>query len=227
MFFLCRVPERARFIATRSPPLYSPIRVVSCESAAPSQWWNRQIEGLFLLLLRLKSPKIQFGRVLLDCESSLTRGHWAAGAAVNDCRVAVMIMAPCGMEFESEVLGAKQEQHLTINNLLLFSPCVCVYVCFSFCVCCFYVFWSSPRSIMVSLYGSSPQVKRLVQTALAAVAAAPSAALSSSFVTHSWPGQMVSTQVAIYRTSGVVSVFDEPPCVAFYPWKEEQSILLW
>lgn len=52
--------------------------------------------------------------------------------------VAVMIIAPCGMEFESEVLGAKQEQHLTINNLLLFSPClyVSVFVCVVF-ICVF------------------------------------------------------------------------------------------
>lgn len=42
---------------------------------------------------------------------------------------------------------------------------------------------------MVSLYGSSPQVKCLVQTGLDAV--------SSFTVTHSWPGQMAPTEVAI------------------------------
>lgn len=43
----------------------------------------------------------------------------------------VLIMAACRMQFAGEVLGAELEQHLTINNLLLFWPCVCpVYVCF-------------------------------------------------------------------------------------------------
>jgi len=31
-----------------------------------------------------------------------------------------MIMAPCGAQFAREVLGAELQQHLTINNLLLF-----------------------------------------------------------------------------------------------------------
>lgn len=31
-----------------------------------------------------------------------------------------MVMAPRGMSFTREVLGAEQEQHLTINNVLLF-----------------------------------------------------------------------------------------------------------
>lgn len=41
---------------------------------------------LFLsLLLSFKSATIQCGRLLPDSGSSLTREHWAAGAAVNDC----------------------------------------------------------------------------------------------------------------------------------------------
>lgn len=41
----------------------------------------------------------------------------------------VMIMAPCGTQFAGEVPEAEQEQHLPINNLLLFWP-YCLYVCF-------------------------------------------------------------------------------------------------
>lgn len=43
------------------------------------------------------------------------------------------------------------------------------------------VFSCGPRRIMVSLYGSSPQVKRLVQTGLAAAAPAP---FCRSFIIH-------------------------------------------
>lgn len=43
-----------------------------------------------------------------------------------------MIMAPYGIQFAGEVLGAELEQHLTINNVLLFWPqwTYCLYVCF-------------------------------------------------------------------------------------------------
>lgn len=40
-----------------------------------------------------------------------------------------LIMAPCGLQCAGEVLGAEREQHLIINNLLLF-------VCFLF-ICVF------------------------------------------------------------------------------------------
>lgn len=72
------------------------------------------------------------------------------------------------------------------------------------------VFSWGPRRIMVSLYGSSPQVKCLAQTGLVAVAPAPFAALSSFTITHSLPGQMALTEVAI--TVGVGCVC----CAAMY-----------
>lgn len=64
---------------------------------------------------------------------------------------------------------------------------------------------------MVSLYGSGPQVKRLVQTGLVAVDPAPFAALSSFTIAHFWPGQMPLTEVAEV-TVGVGCVMYLPGC---------------
>lgn len=64
-------------------------------------------------------------------DPSLTRGHWAAGAAVNDCRESgVMIMAPCGTQFAGEVLGAELELTWPLITSCCFDPAPCaVYVC--------------------------------------------------------------------------------------------------
>lgn len=109
----------------------------------------------------------------------------------------VMIMAPCGMQLAGEVLGAEQEQHLTINNLLFFWPCVCVCICVFVCALFLCVFSWTPRRIMVILYGSSPQVKCLVPTGPVTVTPARCAGVSSFTVTHSRSGQMEPTVVAI------------------------------
>lgn len=87
--FLWRDPESEIYSHLTAPPPLSPrclhIRLHCSESPVPSEWWNQQFEGLSLLQ-RLKSPEIHCEWLLRDCGSSLTRGHWAAGAAVNDCR---------------------------------------------------------------------------------------------------------------------------------------------
>lgn len=70
---------------------------------------------------------------------------------------------------------------------------------------------------MVILYGSSPQVKCLVQTGPVTVTPARCAGVSSFTVTHSQLGQMEPTEVAITEEQvlGVcVSEYDVTSCVA-------------
>lgn len=63
------------------------------------------------------------------------------------------------MQFAVEVLGAEQEQHLTINNLLLFWPCVCVRLNVCVRVCCLYVcFLGAPEGSWLVFIEAVPRL---------------------------------------------------------------------
>lgn len=130
--FLWRVPESKIYSCRPHPssPQFPPLRTL------PQSWlfyFNDKTNPLKVCHCRgvPQSCEIQCRRLLRDCGSSLTRGHWAAGAAVNDCwESGVMIMAPCGTQFAGEKLGAELELTWPLITSCCFDPVPCaVYVC--------------------------------------------------------------------------------------------------
>lgn len=95
----CKGSLRARFIATWSSPLET-------FSESLVFHWNDTTSRL-KVCQRPKSAQIQSRRLLRDCGSSLTRGHWAAGAAVNDCRGTGDYYGSLRDTVTGEVLGAE------------------------------------------------------------------------------------------------------------------------
>lgn len=118
-----------------------------------------------------------------------TLGSWCRCKWLPGSGCWLWLLAGCGL------LVKCLEQNWKSTWPLITSCCfdrVCV-----FFIC---VFSWGPRSIVVSLYGSSPQVKRLVQSSLAS---ALFSALSSFTVTHSWSGQNGSHRSGNYSRADV------------------------